>query len=542
MIKSTFICIPGIGEKTEEYLWSKGILTWDIFRKKNRVRGLSINKRKLIEEYLDKMEKEFYRYHASFFAKYLPGKEYWRIYKDYLNKTLFLDIETTGLSLYYDKITVIGTFDGNEIKIFIKDSNLEEILDYIQNYEILITFNGKLFDVPFIKKAFPDIRIPPLHIDLRYLLRNLGIKGSLKNIEKKLAIIRPDCLQETNGKKATVLWNKFIRGDDKALEELILYNIYDVINLKYLMDFCYIKKFSQIKNKLIKDERETILFYLDDPFYHSSQKKFNKSIIKRNYNLKLLSKHNIPKKITPKRLNSIIEGYLDDEILYRIDRKKIETVNVDLNYLIQEIRKNSDSCVSVGIDLSGSEKRASGFCLLQENNVYLAALNTNKEIISKTLDAEPAIISIDSPLSLPTGRCCVDDSCECRKFGIIRECERILKKRGINSYPCLIKSMQKLTKRGIELSDIFKEQGFKVIESYPGAAQDILWIPRKRVDLEELENALKNIGINIFLSSEKVTHDELDAITCALVGYYFLANSYEALGNKDEGYLIIPKL
>jgi len=31
MITSSFIFIPGIGEKTEEYLWKSGILSWDEF-------------------------------------------------------------------------------------------------------------------------------------------------------------------------------------------------------------------------------------------------------------------------------------------------------------------------------------------------------------------------------------------------------------------------------------------------------------------------------------------------------------------------------
>jgi predicted RNase H-like nuclease len=35
-------------------------------------------------------------------------------------------------------------------------------------------------------------------------------------------------------------------------------------------------------------------------------------------------------------------------------------------------------------------------------------------------------------------------------------------------------------------------------------------------------------------------HDELDALTSALVGFLYLAGSYEAIGNIDEGYLIIP--
>ena len=115
-------------------------------------------------------------------------------------------------------------------------------------------------------------------------------------------------------------------------------------------------------------------------------------------------------------------------------------------------------------------------------------------------------------------------------------------KRGVPVYPCLIQSMQRLTARGIRLSRIFRENGFMVIESYPGSAQDILRFPRKRVDLEELKIDLMNMGIELCPGEERIIHDEIDALTSALVGYFYLVGMYEAIGNDQEGYLIIPDL
>ena len=47
--------------------------------------------------------------------------------------------------------------------------------EMIQNCEmtyprqkIIITFNGTLFDIPFLRKEFESINIPAVHIDLRY--------------------------------------------------------------------------------------------------------------------------------------------------------------------------------------------------------------------------------------------------------------------------------------------------------------------------------------------------------------------------------------
>ena len=100
--------------------------------------------------------------------------------------------------------------------------------------------------------------------------------------------------------------------------------------------------------------------------------------------------------------------------------------------------------------------------------------------------------------------------------------------------------MQKLTMRGIKLSKTFKRRRYEVIESYPGAAQDILRFPRKRINLSELEIDLMNMGIRPFSDDETITHDEIDALTSAVVGYFYLAGMYEAVGNLHEGFLIIP--
>ncbi len=527
MIKSTFIFIPGIGERTEENLWKKSILTWDDLKERAHIIGLSKAKRRVIEDYLDRAENALHKHDASFFAEHLPQKEYWRIYKEFRDKALFLDIETTGLSLYYDKITLIGTSNGHKIKIFVKDNNLEEAINYLQNYEMIVTFNGKLFDIPFIMKEFPEAKIPPIHIDLRYLLRSLGVTGPLKKVEAKLNIPRPKDVQEINGREAAVLWSRFVKGDDQALEKLLLYNIYDVVNLQSITYLSYQKKIEEIKPKMNQN--------------HSQQKLIDALGNKKaNLHLDTFLKFNIPKVTIQYPHNGLLEAYLDSEPLFKINRKKIERIDIELDKLIKKIRNRKGIPISVGIDLSGSEERNSGFCILQGNNAYLDVLKTNNELISKTMSARPAVISIDSPLSLPRGRCCADDSCECRKYGITRECERILKKRGINVYPCLIKSMQKLTMRGIKLAKLFEEQGYEVIESYPGAAQDILGIPRKRVNLKELEADLRKMGTKVTSERETITHDELDALTSALVGYFYLAGDYEAVGNIDEDYLIIP--
>jgi predicted nuclease with RNAse H fold len=179
---------------------------------------------------------------------------------------------------------------------------------------------------------------------------------------------------------------------------------------------------------------------------------------------------------------------------------------------------------SVGIDLTGSEKRPSGWCLLAKARATTKALHTDDELVEATVKARPDVVSIDSPLSLPSGRLEVYDSDPTRaEFGIMRQCERELKRRGINVYPCLLPSMQALTKRGIALANRLRQLGLPVIECYPGAAQDIVGIPRKGAGIELLTLGMAEFGIKGHFGASSVTHDELDAITCALVSHFFLA-------------------
>lgn len=185
----------------------------------------------------------------------------------------------------------------------------------------------------------------------------------------------------------------------------------------------------------------------------------------------------------------------------------------------------------LGIDLTGSENRASGVALLDGMNLeFTKRIKLDSELVAEAVSARVELVSIDSPLSLPE---------DPKK--IYRDCELTLKRRGIGVYWCLLPSMEKLTRRGIELAAIIRHYGYKVIESYPGAAQDILDIPRKKKGKELLANALSKFGI---VGNLDVSHDELDAVTSAIVGIYYLRGEYEALGslilpiNKKQGRLL----
>jgi uncharacterized protein YprB with RNaseH-like and TPR domain len=71
-----------------------------------------------------------------------------------------LDIETTGLDRQYNSITTIALYDGHEIKTYVHGQNLDDFIEDIQQYKVIVSYNGKSFDIPFIENFF-KIRLNP---------------------------------------------------------------------------------------------------------------------------------------------------------------------------------------------------------------------------------------------------------------------------------------------------------------------------------------------------------------------------------------------
>lgn len=497
MLRHSFIHIPGVGAKTEQALWRKGIQSWRDSLAPGKVHGQSTLQAERVRQFIRESEIQYKARNILFFAEHLPKSECWRLYPDFRDEVVFLDVETTGLSIVYDEITVIGLYDLRQPRLFIRGQNLHEFPSALEPYKILVTFNGSLFDLPFIRSEFPGIKLPPVHLDLRFLLRRLGLSGGLKRIEEQLGIARSKELQGVNGYGATVLWNRYLRGDRAALRLLLEYNLADIVNLKTLLDVVY----SQFSKRCLP------AFGVRLP---SSPRQVPK--------LPVVSHPPAP----------------PDEMISQGRR----TFDLLLRFLCRE----DGYPVVVGIDLTGSESRPSGWACLRGKDAEVRRLHTDEDLIAQTVSRDPELVSIDSPLSIPMGRHCTSDKCWCRrKYGIARECERELWRRGVRVYPCLLPSMQNLTKRGMRLARELRSRGLKVIESYPGAAQDILRISRKKTSLEELKAGIRDLGLGSESLEASVNHDELDAVTSALVGYFFLAKSYEAIGTPEEDFLIIPK-
>lgn len=153
----------------------------------------------------------------------------------------FIDIETTGLSPSGSEITVVGIYicrgDENEfIQLVGKDIRADAIIEALEGVDVIYTYNGHRFDLPFIHSYCGiDLESKFRHRDLMFDCWRKNLRGGLKGVERQLGISRDD--KEVDGREAIRLWWKYVDSFDlEALDKLCAYNKEDVVNLKILRD------------------------------------------------------------------------------------------------------------------------------------------------------------------------------------------------------------------------------------------------------------------------------------------------------------------
>jgi hypothetical protein len=197
--------------------------------------------------------------------------------------------------------------------------------------------------------------------------------------------------------------------------------------------------------------------------------------------------------------------------------------------------RGSRAPIAVGVDLAASPE----YGAKRYGRVGLAALNAklrvlelcvrrcaDDEILDFVQRHDPAVVAIDSPLSLPAE-------------GILRPVDRELIRRKLRPYPPLLPSMAAMTRRGVALRCALADRGFTVLEVFPGAVQDLLGIPRKKASLDRLAAGLGRLGIAGLPS--KADGDALDAVTAAFVGWCYLRGACEAIGPAGDVQVWVPR-
>jgi uncharacterized protein YprB with RNaseH-like and TPR domain len=151
----------------------------------------------------------------------------------------YLDIETTGLSPTECMITVVGMYicsgeDTKVVQLVGKDITKDSLSSALEGVNVLHTYNGSRFDLPFIHGCIGiDLNRMFPHRDLMYDCWKNNLYGGLKAVERQLGIERK--LKDMDGWEAVKLWWKYVESFDlEALNKLLEYNKEDVVNLKTL--------------------------------------------------------------------------------------------------------------------------------------------------------------------------------------------------------------------------------------------------------------------------------------------------------------------
>jgi uncharacterized protein YprB with RNaseH-like and TPR domain len=224
MLERTFCHLSGIGEVTERRLWDQGLTSWDELaaaRSAGRWR-----------EELDISRQRLAAGDAAYFGNLLRPGDTWRLFPDFRDRVAYLDIETDGGPEQI--VTAVAVFDGRTTRTYARGRNLDDFEADIADYPVIVTYNGRSFDVPVLRRNL-GVRLPQAHIDLRCVLGSLGIKGGLKACEKRFGIDRGE-LDGVDGYFAVILWREFERtGNEAVLETLLAYNAADVIGLEALL-------------------------------------------------------------------------------------------------------------------------------------------------------------------------------------------------------------------------------------------------------------------------------------------------------------------
>ena len=207
----------------------------------------------------------------------------------------------------------------------------------------------------------------------------------------------------------------------------------------------------------------------------------------------------------------------------------------------------------LGVDLRASRKKPSSVAILDSYShlTELGSFYEDIELMKLVDDLRPDLVAIGAPLNLPSGFCCLDQSCDCRfsvpdRKGRLLELE--LAKMGISCFYTNKGSIiRELIYRGILLSQNLRGAGYNVIEVYPHATKMLLFgdkVPPKNsaVSVSYMIGHLTPLVSGMEKHADDLDRNSCDAIINAYTGQLHAQSNTDVLGDPEEGILVLPKL
>jgi len=174
--------------------------------------------------------------------------------KPNIERMLFVDTETTGLSGGTGTVAFlvgIGYFENDQFHIhqlFMRDYSeefflLQKLVQIFREYEVLVSFNGKSFDMPLLDSRFIMHRLREYqkdfyHLDLLHHSRRIWKlrldSCSLQSLEQH--ILHVERGQDIPGAEIPGRYFAFLEcGDMSMVEDILMHNQYDILSLVFLL-------------------------------------------------------------------------------------------------------------------------------------------------------------------------------------------------------------------------------------------------------------------------------------------------------------------
>ena len=241
MLECSFIFLKGIGETTERCLWADGMTHWQQFLETSTALGIGPARKALYDREVAEAWDDFQSAQWRSVGRRFKTGHHWRLFEAFRKRTVFLDIETNGYPIGEGEITMVGLYGNNGMTTLVRHQNLtqDRLEDELSQYDLIVTFFGSGFDLPYLRASYPLLDLSHAHFDLCFAARRLGLRGGLKHIEAEVGLARSADLHGLDGWDAVNLWHAWQSGDERAGETLRKYNEADVRNLEPLAEYLY---------------------------------------------------------------------------------------------------------------------------------------------------------------------------------------------------------------------------------------------------------------------------------------------------------------
>ncbi len=251
-INNNLKLLPKIGVKTEQNLKNKGYMTIESLRGHDKYCDSA-------SKFMDKIDGMSY----CEIIELLDNNKYSKRCRDNVIKSIslcdkenfkFMDIETLGLSNVPIILIGVAEIRGSKIissQYFLRDiyeepAVIEAYLSHLDEDSVHVTFNGKSFDVPFIRNRCLsnrlDVNLNLPHLDLMYFAKNLWSDElpncQLQTIEKEIFGIERE--GDVPGQHIPDYYNTYLAEKNIGpIVPIIEHNRQDIVSLASFLEKMY---------------------------------------------------------------------------------------------------------------------------------------------------------------------------------------------------------------------------------------------------------------------------------------------------------------